>query len=724
MSESNSAEGRVDDGRLTRSRSRRIPYVFQYLDTETERRLRAKAIARARAASVRTTAAVAQELAAANAAARQAAAAAMATAAATNGATSSATQLGMPTGSAGSSSVAGSSHSTSQMAGSQLSPMTPRQRELRELQQVERIRTRLERELKEAADREKEIRDRTVRLETVEADKTALERMDFMEDTLDQILAQLQQLGPRLPAVARSSLPMSTMIGTYPHAGTRPSGSSAAAPQTVASTSSGPTVAATPPPQQQPVPPQGQQQGPWYPKTPMKPPIAFSGEKKDEELNTWLRTVPMWVRAKRTLQEEEEITASSYLEGKAAKWLDGIIAKAGFGRRMADWAKTMTLDEFIDMVEARWHNPQQAQITTDAIIRLDQRRYKSVRELTTTVENLIVVPGIRYDDQVLLTMFVRCLPENLRTQLASEAHLEYHTFESSRKALDLEATLGSDQPTTPVDGKKKKSPQEWKKKGSRLMMVETDVTQTEVEDLSDLMDTTEYDGEESAEGSTIAAIVKGVIDREVVHAIEIIPGSKTPKGRIYRMAPAELDELRRQLKELTEKGWIRPSTSPYGSPVLLVPKKGGTLRMCIDYRGFNAITMKNAEPLPRIDDLLDRVQGCIRPEDAKVASIRDWPRPHTVTEVRSFLGMCGYYRNFVKNYSTAASPLADLTRLDTPWDWSDEYEAAFKRLKHALMNHEVLMVPDPQKPFIVTTDASQYDIGSAGSAGWEKVETD
>ncbi|GBG88538.1 hypothetical protein CBR_g48007 [Chara braunii] len=83
-----------------------------------------------------------------------------------------------------------------------------------------------------------------------------------------------------------------------------------------------------------------------------------------------------------------------------------------------------------------------------------------------------------------------------------------------------------------------------------------------------------------------------------------------PKGRIYRMSHAELDELRRQLKELTEKGWIRPSTSPYGAPVLFVPKKGGTLRMCIDYRGLNVITVKNAEPLPRIDDLLDRVQGC------------------------------------------------------------------------------------------------------------------
>ncbi|GBG84324.1 hypothetical protein CBR_g38295 [Chara braunii] len=95
----------------------------------------------------------------------------------------------------------------------------------------------------------------------------------------------------------------------------------------------------------------------------------------------------------------------------------------------------------------------------------------------------------------------------------------------------------------------------------------------------------------------------------VVHAIEIIPGSKTPKGRIYRTALVGLDELRRQLKELTEKGWIRPSTFPFGSPGLFVPKKKGTLRMCIDYQGLNAITVKNTEPLLPIDDLLDRVHG-------------------------------------------------------------------------------------------------------------------
>ncbi|GBG85719.1 hypothetical protein CBR_g40447 [Chara braunii] len=101
----------------------------------------------------------------------------------------------------------------------------------------------------------------------------------------------------------------------------------------------------------------------------------------------------------------------------------------------------------------------------------------------------------------------------------------------------------------------------------------------------------------------------GTVLRPIQHRIEKETGSRTPKGAVYRMSPRELEELRKQLDELLEKGWIRPSSSPFGASVLFVPKKEGELRMCIDYRGLNAITVKNVEPLPRIDDLLDRVQG-------------------------------------------------------------------------------------------------------------------
>ncbi len=97
--------------------------------------------------------------------------------------------------------------------------------------------------------------------------------------------------------------------------------------------------------------------------------------------------------------------------------------------------------------------------------------------------------------------------------------------------------------------------------------------------------------------------------RRVDHAIEVIPGVEPPAKAPYRMSHEELKELKVQLEELLAKGYIKPSKSPYGAPVLFVHKKDGTLRMCVDYRALNKATMKNRYPLPRIDDLFDRLLG-------------------------------------------------------------------------------------------------------------------
>ncbi|GBG80459.1 hypothetical protein CBR_g30922 [Chara braunii] len=328
----------------------------------------------------------------------------------------------------------------------------------------------------------------------------------------------------------------------------------------------------------------------------------------------------------------------------------------------------------------------------------------------------------------------------------------------------------------------------------------------------------------------------GVVPRPIQHRIEIEPDSRTPKGAVYRMSPRELEELRKQLDELLEKGWIRPSSSPFGAPVLFVPKKEGELRMCIDYTGLNAITVKNAEPLPKIDDIFDRVQGCkyfskidlksgyhqievhpddqyktafrtryghyefivmpfgltnapatfqrcmndlfrpwldkfvvvylddilvfsktlqehqghlrmvlgklreanfkinakkcewakrqglylghvldgdgIKPEDSKIATIRDWPTPRTLTELRSFLGLANYYRKFVRNFSTIAAPLCRLLKKEAIWQWDKDCTSALKKLKRALIEYPVLKVADPSLLFVVTTGANQYGIGA------------
>ena len=91
----------------------------------------------------------------------------------------------------------------------------------------------------------------------------------------------------------------------------------------------------------------------------------------------------------------------------------------------------------------------------------------------------------------------------------------------------------------------------------------------------------------------------------------MIPGSQPISKSPYRMAPTELKELKEQLEDLMKKEFIRPSISPWGAPVLFVWKKDGTLRLCIDYRELNRITIKNKYPLPRIEDLFDQLSGAM-----------------------------------------------------------------------------------------------------------------
>ena len=97
--------------------------------------------------------------------------------------------------------------------------------------------------------------------------------------------------------------------------------------------------------------------------------------------------------------------------------------------------------------------------------------------------------------------------------------------------------------------------------------------------------------------------------RQVEFQIDLIPGAAPVARAPYRLAPSEMQELSNQLQELLDKGFIRPSSSPWGAPVLFVKKKDGSFRMCIDYRELNKLTVKNRYPLPRIDDLFDQLQG-------------------------------------------------------------------------------------------------------------------
>ncbi|KAL0551608.1 hypothetical protein IC582_010697 [Cucumis melo] len=145
--------------------------------------------------------------------------------------------------------------------------------------------------------------------------------------------------------------------------------------------------------------------------------------------------------------------------------------------------------------------------------------------------------------------------------------------------------------------------------------------------------------------------------REIEFAIELEPGTIPISRAPYRMAPVELKELKVQLQELLDKGFIRPSVSPFGAVLLFVKKKDGSMRLCIDYRELNKVTVKNRYPLPKIDDLFDQLQGATVLSKIDLRSgyhqlrIKDGDVPKT-----AFRSRYGHYGFIVMSFGLTNAP--------------------------------------------------------------------
>jgi len=323
--------------------------------------------------------------------------------------------------------------------------------------------------------------------------------------------------------------------------------------------------------------------------------------------------------------------------------------------------------------------------------------------------------------------------------------------------------------------------------------------------------------------------------RGIEHQIDLIPGATIPNRPAYRMNPRETQEIQTQVQDLLDKGYVRVSLSPCAVPVLLVPKKDGTWRMCVDCRAVNNITIKYRHPIPRLDDMLDELYGAttfskidlrsgyhqIRMKEGdewktafktkfglyewlvmpfgltnapstfmrlmnhvlrdfigrfvvvyfddilvysksmeehqehlrevlstlrsaqlygnlkkcdfctnevvflgfvvseqglsvdkeKVKAVQDWPTPTSISQVRSFHGLASFYRRFVRDFSTIAAPLTEITKKNTQFVWGEDQENAFQALKWQLTQAPLLVLPDFSRPFEVECDASGIGIG-------------
>nr|GEU76375.1 reverse transcriptase domain-containing protein [Tanacetum cinerariifolium] len=170
--------------------------------------------------------------------------------------------------------------------------------------------------------------------------------------------------------------------------------------------------------------------------------------------------------------------------------------------------------------------------------------------------------------------------------------------------------------------------------------------------------------------------------------IDLVPGA-APVARVpYRLAPSEMKELSVQLQELLEKGFIHPSSSPWGALVLFVKKKDGSFIMCIDYRELNKLTVKNRYPLPRNDDLFDQLQ---EEHEKHLKIILELLKKEILW--------------FIECFSLISKPLTKLTQKNKKHEWGKE-EEAFQTLKKKLYSASILAFPEGTEDLVVYCDTS------------------
>ncbi|GJR68738.1 putative reverse transcriptase domain-containing protein [Tanacetum coccineum] len=191
--------------------------------------------------------------------------------------------------------------------------------------------------------------------------------------------------------------------------------------------------------------------------------------------------------------------------------------------------------------------------------------------------------------------------------------------------------------------------------------------------------------------------------RQVEFQINLVPSAAPVACAPYRLAPTELQELSTQLQELSNKGFIRPSSSPGGAPVLFVKKKDGSFR----------IEEEHAEHLKLILELLkkEEFEG-VHVDPTKIESIKDWASPKTPTEIRQFLGLAGYYRRFIKGFLKISMPMTKMTQKNMKFDWSEKAEVTFQLLKQKLYSAPILALPEGSENFVVYCDASRKGLGA------------
>ncbi|GBG62915.1 hypothetical protein CBR_g34287 [Chara braunii] len=422
----------------------------------------------------------------------------------------------------------------------------------------------------------------------------------------------------------------------------------------------------------------------------VKFPDHYSG-KAGEDFDNWEANVNSYVHLQNIAPEDQVLVAFHGLKDEATNFARSLALAAKCENDMVTYSILTPLSEFLSALRERFTDVTRGLRASDKLQTVHTRQWKSARAMKTAMDELVAVPGHGVIEPQLVQLFYRTMPEKLHGHFFDRKQQPNMTYDTlSREVVAFEARS---MPVTTFWHKDLAKGKKWKGhtitsqvKAKDSLILTLDEGGLEEVPYSELERGLDEEDSGTGQGRTYAAVAvggsrKGKEGAKAKGARPLVVEGKAARG-LARGETAKQEDGVKVLEKLREDNFkINAKKCEWAKTQVLY------LGHALDGDG-------------------------IKPEDSKIAAIRDWLTPHTLTELRSFLGLENYFRKFVRNFSTVATPLRRLLKKEAIWKWDKDCTSALKKLKRALIEYIILKVADLSLPFVVTTDANQYDIGT------------